>query len=165
MIVFDQSDHARVAGEASRSLGSNGRAVLDLAAAGFLVLQSFGCNVNHDLVLVATRHGFSTVCQEALGHDDQSIGSFHPRRQFRKIVRFRGTFSFCFAAAVPIVGNGFIKRFHGSLQCFQDQSTGLGRQASLQDQRAVIIERIAEISIGLLLTSRDSSSASLARRK
>src|SRR5688572_25895498 len=61
LIVFDQSDYAGVTGEATRGLGGDGGAMLDLATTGRLVTQRFGGDMNYDLMKVAV-HGFPAVC-------------------------------------------------------------------------------------------------------
>ncbi len=52
ILVLDEGDEAGVAGEAAGSLGGDGRAVFDLAAAGGAVAHGLGGDVHDDLLAI-----------------------------------------------------------------------------------------------------------------
>jgi hypothetical protein len=102
LLVLRQRHDAGVASEATRGIGSQGRAVFKLTPPCVPISQGFNVDVDNDLLAITSTCSFRSVLQEAFCYSAESIGATgspgrpfieglhnHPFRQFRR-TSFRG---------------------------------------------------------------------------
>ena len=136
-LVLDDAHHARVAGEAPRRLGGDGRAVLELAATRSALLERIHINVHDDLLALAARERRGAVREIALGEHDERIGPPLRPVGLRRRIRFRGN-----VRQRQVLERG-VERLH-------DEATGLGRQPRLDHDRAVLLVAPGKTAVSVL---------------
>jgi len=86
LVVFDQCNHARIAGEATGGFGGKGGTLLEFTTACGAVAKGVGVDMDDELVTVAAAQRFDAVLKEALCDQAQGVcssgrdGNFGHRR-------------------------------------------------------------------------------------